>query len=153
MKDFLKVIHQGRCYIINKEMVDPRYPIETIYEYNGHVIAKVEFVPGAEEAGKKPYTVTSFNFNKESEEIGFADCMTIEEADSKIKELFIDGYLLGFEQAHNMCSELDSLRIEMLNLKNKYNMVVPVSFDNLLESLNTCKKEIVDTMGSISNLK
>ena len=153
--DVIKATYKGRTYNIEKKYHSTGTwdDIETMYEYNGHVIAKVEFVPGAEAAGKKPYQIISFNINKEREEAGSADCFTIEEAEVLIKDLFVNGYLRAFDQAHNMCSELDSLKVEMLHLKHKYDMATPDSFDNLLETLDSCKKEIVESIGTISNLK
>lgn len=155
MVDVIKVDYQGRTYNIEKKYHSTGTwdDVETIYEYNGHEIAKVEFVPGAQEAGEKPYQVISFNFNKERGETGSAECFTIEDAEFLIKDLFVKGYLRAFEQAHNMCSGLDSIRIEMLHLKHKNNMAIPDSFDKMLETLDSCKKEIVETIGTISNLR
>ena len=153
--DVIKVTSKGRTYNIEKKYHSTGTwdDVETIYEYNGHEIAKVEFVPGAQEAGEKPYQVISFNFNKERGETDSAECFTIEDAEFLIKDLFVNGYLRAFEQAHNMCSELESLRVEMLQLKHKYDMVTPDSFSKLLETLDSCKKEIVETIGTISNLR
>lgn len=152
MEEYLKVNNQGRCYYIHKYIEDPVYPIETIYEYNGHKIAEVEFIPGAKEAGEKSHQLTCFDFRKESVEYCSGAYSDEAEAEKIIKDFFGD-YIKVFEQAHNLIGELNIIKNKLKAFECKYSLVKPTSFDILFEALDSCTKETVETIGSISYLK
>lgn len=152
MEEYLKVNHQGRCYFIHKYIEDPAYPIETIYEYNGHKIAEVEFIPGAKEAREKSHQLTCFDFRKESVKY-YSGAYSDEAETEKIIKDFFGDYVEAFEQAHNLIGELNIIKNKLKAFEYEYSLVKPTSFDILLEALDSCKKEIVESIGTISNLK
>lgn len=153
--DIIEINHHGKIYNIEKKYQYARTwdDLVTIYEHKGQEIASVEECPGAEKFGMKPYTLTRKYMEDEYfEEWQQKDFDTIEEAENQIKEHFIDYYITMLEKAHNFCSNLDKLKIEIESMAHLYKNILPSSFDKLQKSVIETKEEVIRRMGSLSNL-